>query len=71
MYSESPIPSPTDVACYEECATDDTFFADSPTSAVATCSASKSVPKLGSGGRITKRGELQFVSAFTWADVGR
>jgi len=54
MYSGS-IASPEDVACYEECITDEIYL-PSPPSPSASASP-RDVPKSSSSGRVTKRGE--------------
>lgn len=49
MYSESPLASPEDVACYEECVTDEAVRSVSPSAP------SKDVPR-SSSGRVAKKG---------------
>ena len=58
MYQESLLPSPEDVACYEECVTDETILPSSPSSHITSVSTSKSIPKSSSSGRITKKGSF-------------
>ena len=61
-------PEPENVACYEECITDDTFVsAGSPAGAVYAGASVEptlhqhqhGIPKASTSGRITKRGTLQ------------
>ncbi len=58
MNNESPLASPEDVACYEECVTDDTFRSSSPTVS------SKDIPK-SSSGKVAKRGKVAAMSLGT------
>ena len=60
--SPVPSPEPENVACYEECITDEIFIPPSPLSGDAVSSSSSEatglhgIPKSNASGRITKRG---------------
>ena len=54
MYNESALLSPEDVACYEECVTDEIYIPSPSTSS------HHGIPKAQSSGRITKRSEFCF-----------
>ena len=54
MYSGS-LASPEDVACYEECITDEIYLPSSPSPSASA--SPRDVPKSSSSGRVTKRGE--------------
>lgn len=55
MYSGS-LASPEDVACYEECITDEIYL-PSPPSPSSPTSSSRDVPRCNTSGRVTKKGE--------------